>query len=158
MVPTADDVNDDCLLSVRLLLVDDDEDFRESMAALLSYYGADVTVASTARQARGLLQTRDFDLLLSDIEMPIEDGCALMASIRAMCSSRASRIHAAAMTAACERHTAAARAAGFNRVIPKTLGMSDLVRVICDLADSDRVARGHQAPGAEPLPATLQLP
>jgi CheY-like chemotaxis protein len=138
-----DVVTRECLEGVRVLLVDDEEDFRDSMAAVLSYYGADVTVAVTARQARALMQSIDFDLLLSDIEMPIEDGCSLMASIRALPVSRLRNIHAAALTAACELHLGRARAAGFNRVIPKTLGITDLVRVVRDLADSDRIARRH---------------
>jgi CheY-like chemotaxis protein len=134
---------EECLERVRILLVDDEEDFRDSMAAVLSYYGANVTVAVTARQARALLQSIEFDLLISDIEMPIEDGCSLMASIRAMPVPRLRHIHAAALTAACELHMGRARASGFNRVIPKTLGINDFVRVVRDLADSDRVARLH---------------
>jgi len=66
-----------------LLLVDDERDIREPLAAYLSRNGYRVSKAGNAEAARALLAAKEFDLVLLDIMMPGEDGLALTAFIRA---------------------------------------------------------------------------
>jgi PAS domain S-box-containing protein len=66
----------------RVLLVEDEMSVREMLADLLSQRGFDVTAAETAEQA--VLRTADqaFDLLLTDIDLPGQNGAELAASLR----------------------------------------------------------------------------
>ncbi len=67
----------------RLLLVDDERDIREPLAAYLARNGYKVSKAANAEAARALLAGKEFDLVLLDIMMPGEDGLALTGFIRA---------------------------------------------------------------------------
>jgi len=67
----------------KLLLVDDSPFFRNLLAPLLSTAGYEVTTAESADQALGLCDAgKDFDVIVSDIEMPGMDGFAFAEAIR----------------------------------------------------------------------------
>lgn len=66
-----------------ILLVDDQRDIREPLAAYLSRNGVRVSKAADAAQARQILSAYAIDLVLLDIMMPGEDGLALTGHIRA---------------------------------------------------------------------------
>ncbi|WP_137174688.1 CheR family methyltransferase [Massilia sp. HP4] len=68
----------------RLLLVDDSEDTASVFQMLLELEGAEVRVASTARQGLDLLGQGTFDAVISDISMPDMDGYEFIAAIRKM--------------------------------------------------------------------------
>lgn len=65
-----------------LLLVDDDDRIRELLKRYLSQAGARVSAAPDAAGARSLLSSMDFDLLILDVMMPVEDGFSLAESVR----------------------------------------------------------------------------
>lgn len=65
-----------------LLLVDDDDRIRELLKRYLSQAGARVSAAHDAASARKLLESMDFDLLILDVMMPVEDGFSLAESVR----------------------------------------------------------------------------
>lgn len=65
-----------------LLLVDDDDRIRDLLKRYLSQAGARVSAAADAAGARKLLEGMDFDLLILDVMMPIEDGFSLAESVR----------------------------------------------------------------------------
>jgi CheY-like chemotaxis protein len=70
----------------RVLVVDDDPRVREAVGRLLTLEGMDPTFATQGAEALDILQhDRGFDLILSDIAMPILDGiglCQTLASER----------------------------------------------------------------------------
>jgi two-component system OmpR family response regulator len=66
-----------------ILLVDDEREIREPLAAYLSRHGVRVTKAENAAAARQMLSAYAIDLILLDIMMPGEDGLALAGFIRA---------------------------------------------------------------------------
>jgi len=66
----------------RVLVVDDDPVTLTTHARILSLEGYDVTAADGGRQALALLQTRPFDLLLTDHRMPDVSGLELLAEAR----------------------------------------------------------------------------
>ncbi len=66
-----------------ILLVDDERDIRDPLAAYLSRNGVRVTKAENAAAARQLLSAYAIDLVLLDIMMPGEDGLSLAGFIRA---------------------------------------------------------------------------
>ncbi len=65
----------------RILVVDDERVVRELLAQMLREQGYDVSVAGSAREARGL-QSR-WDLLVADVVMPETDGISLAQQIDA---------------------------------------------------------------------------
>jgi two-component system phosphate regulon response regulator OmpR len=65
-----------------LLLVDDDDRIRDLLKRFLSNAGARVSAAADAAGARKLLAAMDFDLLVLDVMMPVEDGFSLAESVR----------------------------------------------------------------------------
>ncbi|HRK65307.1 MAG TPA: response regulator, partial [Terricaulis sp.] len=65
-----------------LLLVDDDDRIRELLKRYLTQAGARVSAAPDAASARKLLASMDFDLLILDVMMPVEDGFSLAEAVR----------------------------------------------------------------------------
>jgi len=64
------------LRKIRLLLVDDEEDFRTPIASILSGSGMEVVEAGSAQQMDTLLQAGGEapDVVLLDINLPDESG------------------------------------------------------------------------------------
>jgi CheY-like chemotaxis protein len=89
-------------MGVRVLVVDDDADARETCVASLSRCGARVKTASSVTEALAALETAETDVLIADIMMPGEDGYELLRRIRNSPSPAIARMPAAALTA-CSR-------------------------------------------------------
>jgi two-component system phosphate regulon response regulator OmpR len=66
-----------------LLVIDDDDRIRSLLKKFLSAQGYRVSAAGDAAQARALMGSLDFDLLILDVMMPGESGLDLTAAIRA---------------------------------------------------------------------------
>jgi two-component system cell cycle sensor histidine kinase/response regulator CckA len=67
----------------RVLLVEDEMAVREMLADGLAQQGFDVLPAETAEQAGLLARDQPFDLLLTDIDLPGQNGAELASSLRA---------------------------------------------------------------------------
>lgn len=68
---------------VRLLVVDDDPIMREFAIAQLSHPGGEIITAENGEAAWEVLQGEGaFDLVISDLEMPVMNGFGLLANIR----------------------------------------------------------------------------
>ncbi|HET8646959.1 MAG TPA: response regulator, partial [Vicinamibacteria bacterium] len=94
------DLGDDslALAGLRVLVVDDDTDAREMVSRLLEEQRCTVVAASSTQEALRQLTEQRFDVLLSDIGMPGEDGHALIRRVRAL-GGAAGAIPAVALTA-----------------------------------------------------------
>jgi len=68
--------------SRRILLVEDHNQTRDTLARLLSSRGHEVATAETVKQARDVAQTFAYDLVLSDLGLPDGDGHELMNELR----------------------------------------------------------------------------
>ncbi|MHC4825025.1 MAG: sigma-54-dependent transcriptional regulator, partial [Planctomycetota bacterium] len=66
----------------RILIVDDKEMMRDSVATMLARKGHSVTVSSGARSALDKIAARFFDAVITDLQMPEMDGLELLAEIR----------------------------------------------------------------------------
>lgn len=71
------------LEGISVLVVDDDDESREVVAAYLQDHCAAVLTAASAAQAFDLLQRERVDVLLADVAMPGEDGYMLIRKLRA---------------------------------------------------------------------------
>jgi len=66
----------------RALIVDDEADIRELLEITLARMGIKTDVAATVTEARGLLAERSYDLCLTDMRLPDENGIALVKHIQ----------------------------------------------------------------------------
>jgi CheY-like chemotaxis protein len=66
----------------RVLIVDDNENIREMLSRVLSWYGLEVNEASNGLDALTLLTGNNFRLVLTDLQMPGMDGVTLAGKIR----------------------------------------------------------------------------
>lgn len=140
------------LNGLRLLVVDDDRDSRELLIVALESEGAEVTAVSSVEDALLAIQQSIFDILVSDIRMPGEDGYSLIQKVRAAEACRTqpvptiasepaegikSSIHlpAIALTAfARPEDRIEALEAGFQQHLAKPVNLDELIAVIAELA------------------------
>jgi CheY-like chemotaxis protein len=66
----------------KILLIDDELDIRDSVAAVLEREGFEVTTTKNAETGIQALSEQEFDLVISDIIMPGMDGAKAIRSIR----------------------------------------------------------------------------
>jgi CheY-like chemotaxis protein len=64
------------------LVVDDIEDVTDMLSVLMTHAGYEVSTASSAREAISLAQVHQFDLIVSDIGMPVMNGYQLAETLR----------------------------------------------------------------------------
>jgi CheY-like chemotaxis protein len=122
------------LSGIRVLLVDDEPDGREMIAHLLREHGADVESVASAYEALKAFDSRPFDIILSDLEMPGEDGYSLIQRIRARQAHGPSHISAVAVTAyGGADDKARTVAAGFDRHIVKPIDVADVIATVAAL-------------------------
>lgn len=67
---------------MKILVVDDMVESRNFLEDLIKYMGYDVAAAENGRQALDLLMKESFDLVISDILMPVMDGYQLCKAIK----------------------------------------------------------------------------
>jgi signal transduction histidine kinase/CheY-like chemotaxis protein len=121
------------LLGLAVLVVDDDTETREVVAASLQSCQATVRTAASASQAFEVLQHEHIDVLLADIAMPGEDGYALIRRLRSL-KADAAAIPAAALTAlARDEDRQQALDAGFQLHLAKPIDADSLVAAVATL-------------------------
>jgi PAS domain S-box-containing protein len=120
---------------LHVLVVDDEEDARALLTTVLESCGARVTAVGSAREALDALGREKFDVLLSDIGMPEEDGYWLIKKVRKLTPERGGRTPAAALTAyAGARDRMRVLRSGYQIHVPKPVEPAELVAVVANLA------------------------
>jgi signal transduction histidine kinase len=134
------------LTGLRVLVVDDDIDSRAVIAEMLMQFGADVLTAASAHEALQAFELWVPHVLLSDIEMPNEDGYSLLQAVRSRDGKRGGFIPAAALTAY-GRPTDRDRAlkAGFQTYLAKPVDPHELAVVVARLAKRSDVSTISEA-------------
>lgn len=124
------------LSGLRILVVDDDPDALELLVLVFRQYGAEVVAASSAHEALTSYRRESFDVLISDIQMPDEDGYQLVRKISAIANERAARLTALAVTAhAKTEDRMRALEAGYHAHVPKPVDPSQLVLMLASLVN-----------------------
>ncbi len=123
------------LRGLRVLVVDDDDDARKLVKAVLEECGSEVTTASNATEGLEVLKRVKLDVLISDIGMPGKDGYDLIREVRALPFGHGGNIPAAALTAfARAEDRRRAIHAGYSSHIAKPVEPAELVAVVENLA------------------------
>jgi PAS domain S-box-containing protein len=119
---------------VRVLIVEDDPETRDIIAAILERGGFSYRVATRAGEALSVLDDWRPDVIVSDIGMPDVDGYEFARQLRARPPERGGRIPALALSAFArgEDRDLALRS-GYQAHIAKPVDPADLVRAIADL-------------------------
>jgi signal transduction histidine kinase len=122
------------LVGMRLLIVEDEPDARELLRLMLEQCGAEVKAAQSAEEAFQALDEWKPGLMISDIEMPGEDGYSLIQKVRSG-ETRQVRLPAIALTAhARAEDRMRALRAGYDAHVAKPVEGNELVTVIESLA------------------------
>jgi CheY-like chemotaxis protein/two-component sensor histidine kinase len=120
---------------VSVLVVEDEEDNRQALAAVLDRYGARVKVARSAGEAIDALEAAIPDVLVSDIGMPGADGYELIRRVRSLNPERGGNLPALALTAyAGERERRMAAEAGYQDFLVKPVAPPRLATTVARLA------------------------
>lgn len=65
-----------------VLIIDDQPDMLEVMSELLEGYDLDVAIASSGNKAFEIISNKQFDYIISDINMPDGDGIELLNKVK----------------------------------------------------------------------------
>ena len=124
------------LQGIRVLVVDDDRDSLDLIAAIFFEVGGEVRFATSAAEGFRLLEEWRPDVLISDIEMPGEDGYTLIRKVRGLDASRGGKTPAVALTAYGRiEDRVRTLSAGFSMHVPKPVDPAELLAIVMSLAD-----------------------
>jgi PAS domain S-box-containing protein len=121
--------DDVAIAGVKVLVVDDDRDARDSLQMLLSARGAEVWSAGSVAEAIPVFTSERPRVVVADIGMPGENGYMLLQRLRELDPAAAFRAIAVSGYVS-EDDRARARAAGFDEHLPKPLNIPKLLRAI----------------------------
>jgi CheY-like chemotaxis protein len=123
------------LSGLRVLLVDDEADSRDLLNLILYSCGADVVLATSAIEALETIRNEKFDVIISDIGMPDEDGFSLIKKIRELSNEEGGDVPAIALTAyARAEDRVKALRSGFQMHVAKPVEPAELVAIVANLA------------------------
>jgi PAS domain S-box-containing protein len=123
---------EESIVGAEVLVVDDNADARQLLTTVLESRGAIVQSVSSAAEALDVIRGKRPDVLLADLQMPGEDGYALVQKLRALEREHGcSRLPAIAVTAYAtsgdRRETAAG---GFDGYVSKPFEIAEIVRIV----------------------------
>jgi signal transduction histidine kinase len=112
--------------ALRILVVEDHEDTRRILGALIRHWGHSVTMANSVAEAGEALEKGTFDLVLSDIGLPDGTGYDVVTRLR-----KTSSVPAVAMSGyGMESDLARTQAAGFNEHLVKPVSAEILRKTL----------------------------
>ena len=118
-----------------MLIVDDEPDTLAMLRVMVGDFQAEVKCCSSAAEALAVLDDWEPNVLISDIEMPDEDGYQLIRKIRDRDPEDGGNIPAVALTAyARSEDRMRALSAGYQMHLAKPFEPAELAVVIASLA------------------------
>lgn len=110
--------------ATKVLIVDDNRDMLDVLTDCLLRYGYEVSTASSTEEACEFLDREPFDILLSDIRMPIQGGLELVEMLR----EAKTRIVSVGMSGL--DYSEKAKQSGFSGFLLKPFSGEDLAHAI----------------------------
>jgi DNA-binding NtrC family response regulator len=128
-------------MSKSILIAEDEQVLRQSLAQLLASEGYEVTEAGDGKQAVAALLQRPFDAIVSDVRMPEMDGCALLGQVQKIAPQTPVIIITAYGTV--ENAVEAMRAGAFDYLL-KPVNFDDLLLKLQRALDYQELAATRQ--------------
>ena len=120
---------------MRVLVVDDDRDTLELLDAVLGQAGAAVRLCTSSAEALQAYAAERPDVVISDLEMPGEDGLTFMQKLRAREAGGGRQLPSIALTGyGRTEDRMRALGAGYNLHMPKPVVPAELLMVVASLA------------------------
>ena len=119
---------------VKILAVDDSASMRQMVAFTLKGAGHTVTDAADGKQALDIAKRQSFDLVLTDVNMPIMDGITLTKELRALPAYRFTPILVLTTEAGIEKKQEG-RAAGATGWLVKPFNPDQLLATIREVLE-----------------------
>lgn len=119
--------------TTRILVVEDDPDFAESLVIALGVHGCEVDIARTGEEAVRKFRNNSYDIGFMDIKLPGQNGVDSLTEIRAFCPGA----QVVMMTGYSESSLLEqARRAGAVDILRKPFRLKEMFRII------DRFSKG----------------
>ena len=130
---------------MRVLLAEDHTTNQYVISAYLHGAGHEVTLVGNGAEAVRAVREGDFDVVLMDVQMPVMDGLAAAAAIRAL-GGPAAQVPILALTAsAMPGDRAACLAAGMNDHLTKPITAASLFAALREVAGRQPAAADDEA-------------
>ncbi len=114
----------------RLLIVDDEEGIRESLALAFEIEGYPVFSACDGAEALEKIDSQNIDVVISDIRMPNKDGIAMLQQLR---KANATKPVVLLMSAYTEYSEQDLKRMGASILLRKPIDLDTLIGLIADL-------------------------
>jgi CheY-like chemotaxis protein len=137
------------LKGLRVLLIDDEKDTLEMLAAMLARSGVAVETQTNVKAALAVVERWLPQIIVSDIGMPEMDGYDLIEKLRALPAEKGGTIPVIALTAyAGITEQKRVLSSGFEMYLPKPIVSSELLDALARLADNFNRTETANASGA----------
>jgi CheY-like chemotaxis protein len=114
----------------KILVVDDNNDLRNVVSKMLSGLGYDVSSSDSGENGLGVFFNNNFDIVISDYEMPGMDGVAFACSVK----KSSPRTPVVIMTGAGKEIVFSRKSTAVDRVISKPFTLAEINETIQNLA------------------------
>jgi hypothetical protein len=116
--------------TLRILLVEDHRDTRQTLARLLKHFGHDISVAENTKGALEILASKTLDVVLSDIGLPDGSGYDVISEAK-----RKQRVKGIALTGfGTEEDVKKSKRAGFDFHLTKPVDFHELRSVLAEVS------------------------
>ncbi len=129
-------------LKGKILVVDDDKEFRDAAASIFDMNGYVTINASGGMGAIEMLESNRFDVIITDIHMPDGSGIDLLSTIR-RCNPDLSAV--IVVTGQLDAQDEGALQLAAHSVFKKPFDVNALLSAIEDIVSSNRRAREKQS-------------
>lgn len=123
------------LAGVKLLVVEDNKVNQQVLTLMLKAEGASVHIAGNGAEAISVLENEHFDLVLSDIQMPVMDGISLVKKLR---KDKYTIPFVIVSAHTSETDVQNSLSAGANEHIAKPINKQQLVEVVTELLEQTK--------------------
>lgn len=125
--------------NLKVLIVDDEKDTLDLLAAVLNQKGAEVKAKTSVRDALEVVSEWRPDVIVSDVAMPEEDGYSFIKKLRDLSPEQGGATPAIALTAYVGiKERAKVLESGFQMYVPKPVEPSELLAAIANFTSETK--------------------
>lgn len=124
-------------LSMRILVVDDENDIREMMQEFFKKLGYSVNSAANGKEAIDLLRHQAYDIIFVDYYMPEKSGLEVIEYAK----SRYTQVNIVVITGHPDMRESIAKFVGADEYLEKPLDLPTIEKIIAKVQSSSRPSR-----------------